>query len=58
MTVIENDPRSDLALLRINGYRAADPLNVILDARVAGPWIESMHAQQHHRQRQLPVDPA
>lgn len=35
LTVVEQDWRSDLALLRINGYRSADPVRVLLDAHVS-----------------------
>lgn len=34
LTVLESDQRRDLALLRIHGFRAADPLQVAFDAKV------------------------
>ena len=34
LTVLESDQRRDLALLRIHGFRAADPLHVAFDAKV------------------------
>jgi hypothetical protein len=36
-TVIESDWRRDLALLRIGGYRAPDPLHVLFDVKVDIP---------------------